>query len=331
MKRTSVHVMAALAVTVSAAACAAPSVPPDGSAAATGPAAAGTAFPTTVTNCGRTVTIPSRPSKVVAFDGAAETVFALGAAEQLSGYFGADPKALPADLAAQAGTTTRIGSTFPAPTLEAVTKDKPDLILMYGENEKGGLTGERLDQLGIPHLQLSEACRDKPDATVEGYLGDVQTIADALGRGEDGRRLVAQWRQRLAELPAPSDPRPSVMVSGNVDPKSPFASGRGSFVQDQLTKAGARNVYEDVAKGYLSPSWEDVATRNPDIIVDGSGGMEKSRDALLAHLRANPALAQMTAVEKSRVIAVPFSQNVPGPQAIDGIVAIGKAVAEARG
>lgn len=289
-------------------------------------------YPMTVTNCGREVIIEKKPENIVAFDGAAETLLALKASDQMAGYFGAQAEDLPADLGEESRKTEVLGSTFPFPKAEQVLENKPDLIVAYGFGTDGEL-GEKLDQAEIPYLNLSEACETDQDFTVDGYLNDVEMIADALGKPDEGKALVEKWQGELDGLTVEEGggDKPSVVVSGNQDVKKPFISGSTSFVNDQISRAGGSNAYADEEKSYVSPSWEDVASRKPDIIVDGSGGGDAGTDDLRKFLEGNGALNQMPAVKNGNIVTVDYSENIPGPQAIEGIKKISEAINTARG
>lgn len=293
---------------------------------------AGDGFPVTVENCGQNVTIEKKPEKIVGFDGAAETLFALGAGDQVAGYFGAAPDDLPENLAAEAKKTENLGGTFPFPSAEAVLDLQPDLIVAYGFNDEGGSLVKRLDELKIPYLNLSEACENEPDATVDGYLTDVRTIGEAIGAKDAGEKLTDEWKSSIDAVEKPSGTPPTAVINGNQDPSKPYVSGGGSFADELLTRAGLENAYADEKKSFVTPSWEDVATRNPDIIFSGGGGGDEVRDGLLEHLKSNPALAKMNAVKTDgRVITLDYSRNVPGPQAIDGIIQMAEAAAQVSG
>lgn len=280
-------------------------------------------YPRAVTNCGREVTIESEPTSIVALEGGAETLFALGAADQVAGYFGGEAKGLPGELRTQAERTDYLGGSFPPPNLEAVLAPEPDLVVLYGLYPDTGITGQRLDELGVPYLQLSETCEKGADPTVEGYFTDVETIATAIGADETGRALVDGWRQQITAATAtPVTTPPSVFVMGSTDPTEPFASGGGSLADDQIEIAGGTNVFGDTDQAFLSPSWEEVATRDPQVIVDGSGGLEESLAGLRTYLRKDAALSQMAAVRDDRFLAVDYYDNVPGPRVVDGILAM---------
>lgn len=295
----------------------------DESTAAADPtgAAAAASWPRTVSNCGEEVTIEAPPERIVGVEGAAETVMALGAGDQLAGWFGNEAAALPDDLRAEAEQAEYLGGSFPAPTLEDVIAPEPDLVVLYGYTEEAGLTKQAFDDLGVPTLVLSETCAEGPDPTVEGYFADVETIAHAIGADEQAATLVESWRSTIDEATAtPLEDEITVFVNGNPEPSSPFASGGGSLADDQIRIAGGLNAFGDVDDAFLEPSWEEVATRDPDVIVDGSGGLEESTAALRRYLAEDPALSRMTAVKKDAFLSIEYYDNVPGPRVVDGIV-----------
>lgn len=297
----------------------------DGSADATDAkgAAENDAWPRTVTNCGEDVTIEARPERIVGIEGAAETVLALGAGDQLAGWFGNEAAALPADLRSEAEKAEHLGGSFPSPTLEDIVAPEPDLVVLYGYSEEAGLTKQGFADLGVPTLVLSETCAEGADPTVDGYFSDVETIARAIGADEEAETLVEGWREEIDEATAtPLEEEVSVFINGNPDPSSPFASGGGSLADDQIRIAGGVNAFGDTDDAFLEPSWEEVATRDPDVIVDGSGGLEESTAALRAYLADDRALSQMTAVREDAFLTIEYYDNVPGPRVVDGIVKI---------
>ncbi len=294
-----------------------------------GSSAAAPAFPVTVTNCGKSVTIPSQPSRIVATDGAAETAFALGLGNEVVGYFGDPASKLPTDYRDQATHAKYLGTTYPSPSLEKITELNPDLVLLYGYFDDTGVTDAKLTQLGIPHLVLSESCPGSKASTLDGYFGDVATIAQATGTAPKAVSLVAGWKRELASaLPAQAPAKkPSVFVQGNTDESSVFASGGLSLANDQIARAGGVNAFADTAKSFLTPSWEQVAERNPDVVVDGSGGGPKSLAALESYLSTNGALSGINAVKHHAFLSLEYAENVPGPRAVEGTVKLAKFLA----
>lgn len=309
------RLVVALAVLVAGAGC---GLSDDGGAAAE---TADASWPRTVTSCGEEVTIDARPERIVGIEGAAETVMALDAGDRLAGWFGNEAADLPDDLRAEAERAEHLGGSFPSPTLEAVAAPDPDLVVLYGYNEEAGLTQEAFADLGVPTLVLSESCAQGADATVEGYFGDVEIFARAIGAEETGEQLVEEWREEIAAVTtADVETEQSVFINGNPEPDQPFASAGGSLADDQIRIAGGVNAFGEIEQAFVEPSWEEVATRDPDVIVDGSGGLEESTAALRSYLGDDRALSQMTAVREDRFLTIEYYDNVPGPRVVDGVV-----------
>lgn len=313
---------AALALAVGLGGCglAAGSSGPATTADSSGPSSPA-AWPRTVTDCGQSVTIPKRPERIVGIEGGAETVLALGAGDRMAGWFGSKVDQLPEPLAEQARKSTFLGGSFPTPTIDAVLKSEPDLVVLYGYSKDAGLTKARFDELGVPSLVLSESCDSDADSTMEGYFRDVAMVATAIGDEAAGDSLVAGWRTKIADATStPVQDPPSILVNGNPDPRKPFVSAGRSLANDQIKLAGGTNAFGDVSKAFIEPSWEEVATRDPEIIVDGSGGMAKSTAALRAYLRKDAALSDMQAVRDDAFLTISYYDNVPGPRAVDGVI-----------
>ncbi|GAB3533481.1 ABC transporter substrate-binding protein [Arthrobacter tecti] len=277
-------------------------------------------------NCGREVTVEEQPEAVVAMDGAAETVFALGQGGAVKGYFGATADSLPEALAGEASKTEHLGGTFPAPSLEAIIAEAPDLVLLYGYYEEAGVTAERLDELNIPHFVLNEACVEG-DTSMDGYLDDVVTIATVLGVPDKGKQLVEEWTNRIDEAAADEPTGHTVFIQGSPDPASVFASGGTSFANSQIELAGGTNIYADSDEGYLTPSWEDVAAKNPSVIVNGVADGPGAMESLKGYINDNPALAAIDAAKEDRYFGMKYAENVPGPQAVEGTIALAEFLA----
>lgn len=75
--------------------------------------------------------------------------------------------------------------------------------------------------------------------------------------------------------------------------------GGGSFINELLDVAGARNVYADLKAPSPQVSLEDVAARNPDFVIRGGEG--GSTQALGGAWQAVPAVAL------GHVIRIPLS------------------------
>ena len=95
-------------------------------------------------------------------------------------------------------------------------------------------------------------------------------------------------------------------------------SGASQFVSDQL---GVTNIYSDQKDEWPQVSWEDVADKNPDIIVMGDltrkSQTADAADEKIAFLKSNAVTAQMDAVKNERFIRVAGGDMNPSIRTVD--------------
>jgi iron complex transport system substrate-binding protein len=203
-------------------------------------------------DAGDTVTLALPARRVVSLNPAAtELLFALGAGTTVIG------RTAWCDYPPEAKAVPSLGDGI-SPNLEAVVARKPDLVLLYTSGQNAEAV-RRLAQLGIPALRL------RTDS-----LSDVPRLARLLGRltGRDSAAdsLVRAFDQDLARATIrPAGHRPSVFLL--VWDQPPMTVGRGSFLTELLERAGAENLFADVASSSAPVSIEAVAARNPDVIL----------------------------------------------------------------
>jgi len=203
-------------------------------------------------DAGDTVTLALPARRIVSLNPAAtELLFALGAGNAVIG------RTAWCDYPPEAKAVPSLGDGI-SPNLEAIVARKPDLVLLYtsGQNLEAV---RRLAQLGIPALRLrTDSLSDVPRlARLLGRLTSREPAADSLVRAfdEDLARATTQ----------PADHRPTVFLL--VWDQPPMTVGRGSFLTELLERAGAENLFGDVASSSAPVSIEAVAARNPDVIL----------------------------------------------------------------
>ena len=220
-------------------------------------------------DAGVAVTIGAPPRRIVSLIPATtELVFALGAGDRLVG------RTSWCDFPAEALAVPDLGNGI-GPNIEAVVAARPDLVLLY----KSGSNRSAADQLrsfGIPTLELAT---DR----MEDFDRITRLLGAALGKSEEAESLVVRTTRDLdaATVPsyrpdnvpspaAPSSSRPTVFILAWDRP--PMTLGRGSFLSEILERAGARNLFDDLATSSAPISIEAVASRDPDfILVTGTG------------------------------------------------------------
>jgi iron complex transport system substrate-binding protein len=196
------------------------------------------------------------PTRIVALaPNLTEIVFALDAGDRLVGVseYSDHPEA--------ARRILRVGGLEVDP--EKVAALRPDLVLAVAEGSARGSV-RALEAVGLPVLVV-------PSGSLDAVLESIRLVADRLGRSDAGARLIARLsrereaaRERAAARAAGGRPRPKALLL--VWPDPPQAAGRGTFLDDLLTEAGAENVAGRL-NGWPVLSKEFLATSPIDLLV----------------------------------------------------------------
>jgi iron complex transport system substrate-binding protein len=184
------------------------------------------------------------------------------------------------------------------PSIEAVAGQRPDLVILYNAAQSGAVAA-RLRQLGIPVLRLHTD-----------QLSSVPRLARLLGtltgRERSADSLIAVFDTALASATQlQGEPGPKVLLL--VWEQPPMTIGRGSFLNELIERAGAENLFADVAGPSGVVSIEAVAARKPDLILTTSDGP--------ASFASRPEWQVVPAVRERRFLHVSGSEfNRPSPR-----------------
>jgi iron complex transport system substrate-binding protein len=155
--------------------------------------------------------------------------------------------------------------------------------------------------------------------TVEEVWGDIQTVGDACGRGDEGRRIVAELRRRIAELDRDVTDAPRVLCLEWLDP--PFVGGH--WVPEMVAMAGGIDVLGKAGLPGVEVDWKSIVAADPDIILAVPCGYH--RHEVEEELKVVPFPAEwhsLRAVREGRVFAMDASSHFsrPGPRIAEGMV-----------
>jgi iron complex transport system substrate-binding protein len=190
-----------------------------------------------------------------------------------------------------------VGGLF-NPSLEAVVALEPDLVVLVPSAQQRDFR-RRIEALGIEVLAL-------PNITVAEILASIETLGARVDREEQARLRLAEIRRTFAEVSAASakhGPVPLVVVLQR-DPL--FVVGSGSFVDEMLVAAGARNLAAEWSEPYPRVAVEWLIAVAPELILDASD------DPLVAaeYWRRWPSIP---AVANRRTLPLPLAATFPGP------------------
>jgi iron complex transport system substrate-binding protein len=179
-----------------------------------------------------------------------------------------------------------VGGLF-NPSLEAVVALTPDLVVLVPGAEQRSVA-ERLTALGVPVLLL-------PNITLEQALASIETLGSRVDRVEAARRRVdeirATWRE-VRRASAKRPPIPTVLVLQR-DPL--YVVGPGSFIDEMLRAAGARNLASALKDPYPQAGVEWLIDVAPRVILDATEDPE-TPERYWARWPSIPAVAASGAV-----------------------------------
>jgi iron complex transport system substrate-binding protein len=263
---------------------------------------------------------------------ATELLFALGAGEELIGVTHEcdhPPEALAirrltrdalpaglggAEIDAAVRERTLAGESIYQLDEETLSTLEPDLIVTQALCPVCAVSYAEVERLA-PSIGSRPRVLALDPTSLEEVLGDIGTLAEAIGRPERGAALEDRLRARIERLGrALADiDRPRVVALEWLDP----AYAAGHWVPELIALAGGEDPLGRAGEPSAMVSWASVREARPDVLVAMPCGYDATRALLEARTQA-PRLADLGA---RRVVAVDASAffSRPGPRLVDGL------------
>lgn len=314
--------------------------PPEQKPAATQEPSGTTTFPLTLTNCGSEVTFPAPPQRVVTLNQtAAEILIHLGVGDKIIGT-GYELDEIPDAIAAQYREIPQLSAHGQEIKHEALLSAQPDFV--YGSfasfftPEQSG-TREELHALGVPTYLTEFDCtfhEAVPNADFNLLFDEYRSLATIFDVPARGEELAANQQAIVDEGIATAegiDGTPTVMWFYSTYGGTPWAAGPGGLPQYISDLVGVRNIFDDASTKWPEVSWDEVAARNPEIIVladltrgePGDTAQEK-----IEILKSDPLTSQLDAVKNDRFIVIPGSFMDPSYGSAYAVPALAEGVLE---
>jgi len=286
-----------------------------------------TAAPAAVTleSCGQRMSFDRPPERAVTLDQAStETLLALGLQDRMAGTSRLNTK-IAKDYQAAYDTVPVLSPEIL--TAEQLRAAAPDLVVSaYTANYTKDRVGTRdeLRELGLPSYVSAVECPDdnQPGKTpFELLFNDYEDLGRIFQVEAAAGRLIAEQRaivSRAAEIKAKG--RPTVVWLYSTFNGLPYIAGNGSMPSEMSRLVGARNAFDDIDEDWPEVSWEQIADRDPDLIVIGDlserGAPGDSAREKLELMRTHPTVSQLTAVRENRIIVVPGIEMDPSVRTV---------------
>jgi iron complex transport system substrate-binding protein len=237
---------------------------------------------------GAAVSVTGPPRRIVSLNPTTtEVLFAIGAGSRLVGRSTYD--AFPESALA----VPNLGAAL-RPNVEAIIGAKPDLVVLYASQDNRA-AAQRLRQAGITTVAL------RIDSIAQ-FERDTRLLGRLTGDSARAAAVVDSVRATLDRVRAATRSLPHPTVFFHTWDRPLITIGGGSFLNELVDIAGARNVYADLAGPSGIVTVEDVVRRNPDFVL--------ASPITAASLRADPRWQALPAVRAGHVLA--FDTTVVG-------------------
>lgn len=155
-----------------------------------------------------------------------------------------------------------------------------------------------LDNGIIPYFPY--CCSDS--ATMEDVYKDYETLGHIFGVEDVAEERVQAMKDTIASVQetlgedAYADPITVFVYDSGED--APFTACQG-VPGDMIKKAGGISIFDDINKGWATPSWEEVVERDPDVILilDYDYDTEEKTE----FLKTSPYTKDLRAVKEGRI------------------------------
>ena len=316
MKTTTIITIVPAAVVLVLAGCTA-----GGSTDAGGPDArtgeGATSYPFTMHNCGSDMTFEAAPRRVVtASQAAAEILIHLGVGDRIVGT-GYEIDQVPADVAGQNEKNPLLSAPRAENKQEKLLEAQPDFVYTtFGDFLTAGRTGDRaqLHELGVPSYVSEFDCvmhQSVAGANFEMMYQEFRDLARILDVPSAGERFVAEQKavvdKALGNIENKDTPL-KVMWFYSTYGGTPWAAGPGGLPQYISDLVGVENIFDDASSRWPEVSWDEVAARDPDVIILADLTRGEPNDTArekIDLLKEDPLTSKLDAVAGNRFITVP--------------------------
>ncbi|GAB17429.1 putative ABC transporter substrate binding protein [Gordonia effusa NBRC 100432] len=301
----------------------------------TGGEAAG--YPITLANCGRDVTVKSPPQRIASLNqSSTEILLSLGLADRIAGTATWTDPVLPT-LADANAKVKRIADNWPS--LEAVLNVEPDFVTSSFTSTVGPAgtvtTPERLQDFGIASYTSPSDCENKiaddgdgsrsEPMTLDIVYREITELAKLTGVPDAGVKLIASLKDRAAKASRTTTSGKSALF-WFANSESPYMAGCCGAPGVIATALGLRNVFADTKQEWPQINWEEVASRNPDVLILGDltrrDQSAETAAAKIKFLESHPVTQKMDAVRNKRYITVTGAELNPSLRTVYGIESV---------
>jgi iron complex transport system substrate-binding protein len=248
------------------------------------------------------------PRVVSLHDVTTELMVALGAVDRLVGV--EEPVDVTNEVKSAIAKIPRVSA------IESVLATKPDVV--FGLDvvaEQAPETVRRLRQAGV-EVELADP------KTLDDVSALTRLVSRRVGATAAGEKWLERLRAAAQASQASSKQALRVFVYDCCDP--PFTAGGQTVLTDLIARAGGRNVFADVEADWTHVSWEDVVTRQPELVVIHAYRHEGQADVP----GKRRALGSIPSLGRLPVAVLPLGCSLGGLRSLEGLEKLRAAIRE---
>jgi iron complex transport system substrate-binding protein len=250
------------------------------------PAAASAAYPVKITTGAGTITLASKPVKIVSLSPTStEDLYAVGAGSQVKAVDDQSTFPKTAPITKLSGFT---------PNVEAIATYKPDLVII--SNDNGGKLAKRLKALKIPVLLEPAAIK------LNDVYAQINQLALATGHAPKGKAVVAKMKSRIAAIVATVPKRATPLTYYHELSPDLYSATSTTFIGQIYGLLGLKNIADaadSAGSGYPQLNAEYLIAANPDFVFLADSKCCQQDTATVA---ARPGWAGIKAVKNGGVV-----------------------------
>jgi iron complex transport system substrate-binding protein len=232
------------------------------------------------------------------------------------------PGLAPGEIDALLGSEAAQGRSLYFADFEQLEKLAPDLIVLQDLCHVCAIDSPTL-AFDLSRLRSRPRIISQSASSLEGVFAEIEHLGQAVGHGDEARRLVESLRGRVARIRqsvAPEASRPRVLCLEWLDPL--FQGGH--WVPEMVELAGGEPVLATPAEKSIRITWEQVAEVQPEIVLVMPCGYHliETISQFRTISAGFPTLwSSLPAVRRGQVYAVDGSAyfSRPGPRLVDGM------------
>ncbi|MFJ7154441.1 ABC transporter substrate-binding protein [Streptomyces sp. NPDC101118] len=282
-----------------------------------------TTYPFTLDNCGTRVTYEAAPKRVVTLNQtAAEILIHLGVGDRIAGS-GYEIEKTPDAIAEQYEKIPLLSAHGQEIKHEKLLEAQPDFVYgsfasMFTAEQSGDR--KQLHDLGVPTYLTEFDCSSHESvagANFDMMYDEYRRLGRIMGVPAAGEKLAAEQRAVVdgaLKAVRKRDTPLKVMWFYSTYEGTPWAAGPGGLPQHISDIVGVENIFADAKTKWAEVSWDEVAARDPDVIILADltrGEPDDTAKEKIDLLKKDPLTNKLAAVKGDRFISLPGAHMDP--------------------